>query len=340
MAKRKRLDPAAVFQPGEGPAPEVKARDGWAGVRRRAPIADVSGDAAAQSAFEEVASELRAARTEGRMVIRLPLAAVDESYLVRDRMAVQAEEMDALIASLRARGQQTPIEVVELAGGQYGLISGWRRLRALQALLDETGDAGFGFVTALIRAPEGAADAYRGMVEENEIRANLSFYERAHIAVKSAEQGVFDSPKEAVQSLFSAASSAKRSKILGFVRVAEALGDLLRWPETMAEKKGLALAAALKADPGLKQPLRRALQVAEAQDAEAERAALETALRVSQARPATPAGPEVVPGIAVQGTRGKIVLTGPSVDGDLLDDLRGWLEARLAEKAEIEEGPH
>ena len=53
----------------------------------------------------------------------------------------------------------------------YGLISGWRRLTALQALHAETGEARFATVQALVRRPETAADAYVTMVEENEIRA-------------------------------------------------------------------------------------------------------------------------------------------------------------------------
>ena len=51
MAKRKRLSPAAVA--GMPEPLETKAALGWVGHgRRRAPIADVSGDAAEQSAFE------------------------------------------------------------------------------------------------------------------------------------------------------------------------------------------------------------------------------------------------------------------------------------------------
>ena len=51
------------------------------------------------------------------------------------------------------------------------------------------------------------------MVEENEIRADLSFFERARIVRRAVEGGVFGSEKQALQSLFSAASYAKRSKI-------------------------------------------------------------------------------------------------------------------------------
>ena len=100
---------------------------------------------------------------------------------MRDRIAVAPDDLAALTESLRARGQQTPIEVVDLGGGQYGLISGWRRISALRALLDETGEAQFATVLALLRQPADASAAYVAMVEENEIRIGLSYYERARL---------------------------------------------------------------------------------------------------------------------------------------------------------------
>ena len=153
------------------------------------------------SAFDEVAAELHNARVEGRMVSKLAIGDIDATYLVRDRMTVDDEDMAALKDSLRARGQQAPIEVVDLGDRRYGLISGWRRLTALRALQAETSDATFGVVQAFIRRPDTAADAYCAMVEENEIRVDLSFYERARIAVKAVEQGVYPDVKTAVQSL-------------------------------------------------------------------------------------------------------------------------------------------
>ena len=98
MAKRKRLSPAvltdAAASVGAG-LPDT--------ARRRPPIADVSGDAARHSAFEDMAQGLTAARAEGRMIARLPLEAIDEKYLVRDRMVAGREDMAELKSSLRAR---------------------------------------------------------------------------------------------------------------------------------------------------------------------------------------------------------------------------------------------
>ena len=185
------------------------------------PIARVAAEAAEASALEDMTRAWSEAREGGRMVQALPLEAIDETWLVRDRITLDNDEMDDLIQSLRDRGQQVPIEVVALENGRFGLISGWRRLRALKALSQERdadgGSARFGQVLALLRRPAGAAEAYRAMVEENEIRAGLSYYERARIAARAAEVGAFENPRAAIAALFAAGSRAKRSKIGSFL---------------------------------------------------------------------------------------------------------------------------
>ena len=220
---------------------------------RRAPIADVAGDAASQAALAELSETLQTARTEGRMILRLPLGNVDETYLVRDRVVLDDEDMQALSDSIVKRGQQTPIEVADLGEGRWGLISGWRRLTALRQLAQagRTGPKGsvFDTVLAIVRRPEEAADAYLAMVEENEVRVGLSYYERARIVVRAVERGVFPSDRVALSELFHAASRPRRSKIGSFVRIVRALDDDLRFPALMTERAGLALASALQTDP-------------------------------------------------------------------------------------------
>lgn len=347
MAKRKRLSPAPAFEISGSDQPEggleTKAMYGRIGLRPgpppdvqpdtsargRAPIADVAGDAAAQSAFEEVAGELQSARKEGRMVLRLPLDAVEAGHLVRDRVAVDADDMATLMDSLRARGQQAPIEVVELGGGRYGLISGWRRLMALQALHEEGSQEGrFATVQALVRSPESAAEAYCAMVEENEIRADLSFYERARIAVKAVEQGVHKTTKDAVQSLFSAARPAKRSKIMAFTALVETLDDHLRFPRAIPEKLGLRLVQALREDAGFRRRLTEALRKASRRDTpEAERRVLERVLSGDKT-PAATKTENLTSGVTLTAGSGRVTLSGAAVDAELIADLRRWLRAR------------
>lgn len=274
MAKRKRLTPAQNdYLDTETPVLETKSF-GLGNTVGRAPIAQVAGDASAAAALQDLADEVRRAKDEGRMILTLQEAKIDAEYLVRDRMMADEEELQVLMESLRARGQQTPVEVVELPNGDYGLISGWRRLCALRRLASESGGARFARVQAILRRPETAADAYVAMVEENEIRVGLSYYERARVAAKAVEQGVYDTEKSALLQLFSTASRAKRSKIRSFLPIYHAADDLLHHAPAINERLGLALAKALEQD-GAADALRQALAAANAADAGAEIAVLE-----------------------------------------------------------------
>lgn len=334
MAKRKRLttpDPARMA------APETKAMDIPLGytpdhMKRRAPIADVAGQAATAAALETVAGELQAARAEGRLVQKIPLDAIDASHMIRDRITLDADEMDALEASLKARGQQTPIEVVETGPGRYGLISGWRRVTALRSL--EARAEGPGTVLALVRRPDTASDAYVAMVEENEIRVGLSYFERASIVARAVGEGVFRSEKDALQSLFAAASRAKRSKIKSFLPVVETLGSQIRHPGALTERLGLALSTRVQADPAWGKRLSDRLRKANADSAEEETALLQKALN-TPSEPEKPAGSPAAPApkapaapITIARSKGALRLSGPAVTEDLLDAVealvRDW----------------
>lgn len=331
MAKRKRLLPlgGTTDDLADLPVLETKAMfpgypQGYAGghtYSRPAPIADMAGAAAATAAMEEMAETLRRAREDGRMVLALPLDQIEADYLVRDRLTADPEDMAALVESLRARGQQTPIEVAALGPDRYGLISGWRRLRALRQLAAE--DAKFTTVLALLRRPDQSSDAYVAMVEENEIRVGLSFYERARIALKAVEAGVFPDDRSALRSLFASASRAKRSKIGSFLTLVRALDGALRFPEAIGERLGLQLAQALEADPGLASRLQLALQ-AEIPDAMAEQTLLQRALTPARPKPVSPETPP--PGFRLRMPKsGQILIEGQGVDAAFQARLAAWL---------------
>ena len=328
------------------------------------PIAQVASEAATRAALDEVTDELRNARRQGRMIESLPLEAIEDAYLVRDRLMQDDEDMEALLASLRARGQQTPIEVTALPdpgnGPAYGLISGWRRLYALNRLYKETGEARFSSVKALVIAPESAQEAYVAMVEENEIRANLSLYERARIALRAAREGIYPTPRHAVLGLFASAPRAKRSKIGRFVTLVEALDGRLAHPTAIPEKLGLDLARALSEDAGLRARLETRLLRDPPRDAAEELRLLAEFARKpaapetipgetsetepkkdtdrdidtapDRAAPPLPPG-EVLPGLRVRFDRARhprIELSGAKVDDTLFRDLWEWLVARGA----------
>jgi ParB family chromosome partitioning protein len=330
MAKRKRLTaPAPGSVSPAGTVPAMHPDNIPVGIMptpgRRAPIADVAGQASAVAALEKVAAELTSARAEGRMIQKLPLDAVACDYLSRDRVALDAGEMDTLKASLRARGQQTPIEVVETAPGRYGLISGFRRVQALRDLA-RTED-GLPEVLALVRQPSDAAQAYTSMVEENEIRVGLSYFERAHIVRSAVTAGVFPTEADALKVLFASASRAKRSKIKSFLPVIEHLGAALNHPNALTERAGLALAARIAADPQFAPRLRDRLRKAQPDLAEDETQLLLKAMsdkasgaEARQKVKAPPAPAEETP-IDVSFTPGELRLTGAGVTQALADKI-------------------
>ena len=349
MAKRRRLNPfplpaaappvAASAAPSPGKAllhPALAA----AAPPAMAPIARVAGESAAEAALQEVSAAMARARAEGRLVLALPLEAIDESHLVRDRLGLDEEELAPLIASLREHGQRMPVEVAEMPGaegreaeGRFGLISGWRRLQALRRLRDETGDPRFAQVLALVRRPADAAEAYVAMIEENEIRQGLSYYERARIAARSVDLGVFGSEKQALQRLFAAASRARRSKIGSFLTLYRHLDEGLRFATAIPERLGLALAKALETRPeaaaDLREDLRRHPAASPAE--EAARLARFAAGRTEETGdPAPDPQPaEISPGIYLQVsggfTRPVLTLSGPGVDPVFRARLEQWL---------------
>mgnify|MGYP000005817930 CR=1 FL=1 len=248
MAKRKRLSPAMLTSDAPIAAAEVKST--------RPPIADIANDAATTHALMELSDTINAARAQGRWIEQIPLDAIKADYLVRDRTVVDTDEMEALKTSLRSNGQQVAIEVVSLGQNAYGLISGWRRLTALREMSLE---GGLDTVLAIVRQPHDAAASYLAMVEENEIRSGLSFYERGRIVTKAVDEGAYESDKAALAALFHAVPRAKRSKIGSFVRIVRALDNVLAFPTSLSERSGLALAQALTDDVGLAGRLQKKL---------------------------------------------------------------------------------
>ncbi|UWR24414.1 ParB N-terminal domain-containing protein [Sulfitobacter sp. S190] len=333
MGKRKRLTPANPDYVAA--APETKSFTlGPAGSgMRRAPVAQVAGDSAAVAALEEVSETLRKAREEGRLVLSLPLEAIDTDYLVRDRLRAGDEELEALCNSIAARGQQNPIEVTALPGDRYGLISGWRRLTALKRLAADRPEAGFDVVLALLRQPGDSAESYLAMVEENEIRVGLSYYERARIAARAVDVGVFGDAGDALRSLYANASRSKRSKIRSFLTLVGALDDVLRFPESIGERLGLKLAAALEGDPKATKRLVAQLGSLDPATPEAEKSCLEnfatgkgTGPAVKRAKPPSPAKTPATAGVKLEhDAKNRVVLSGPGVTPEFVSRVREFI---------------
>lgn len=257
-----------------------------------APISQVAAEAAtlapvvdaetrAQAAKDSTDAQLlRDSQAAGLLIREIAIDEIRSDDLVRDRTALAEEEMEELRQSISTNGLRLPIEVYPLDtpsdGQRYGIISGYRRYMAVRQLFDSTRDPQFSVIRCLERAPANASDAFAAMVEENEIRAGLSPYERGRIAGLTVQMGVYASTEEAVNTLFAAASKAKRSKIRSFALIFDELGDMLVFPEKLSEKQGLRLSAALRG--GGAADLRAALAEGVLETSADEWAAVETAV--------------------------------------------------------------
>lgn len=290
MAKRRRVE-----APDEAFLAELEAeiaKDGGAATesrQRASPIAQVAAEAAATSSVEAPdrratrardeadATRYRDAEAAGRVMADVPLDAIDADAMVRDRMVLDQGEMDELRRSILDHGLRLPIEVYAREGGDYGLISGYRRLRAVRSIHGELGLKGWDTIRAVVRDPDEIGGAIVAMVEENEIRAQLSHYERGRIAVIAAQDGAFVNTEAAVAALFASASKGKRSKIRSFAMIHEELGDLLEHADRMTERDGLRLAGVLR--QGGEARLRAALEDGPAETFESEWAMIEPVLR-------------------------------------------------------------
>jgi ParB family chromosome partitioning protein len=112
----------------------------------------------------------------------VPLAHIDTGALSRDRTGLDAEPLAELERSIDFSGLRQPIEIFPRSEPRgeaiYGLLSGYRRVLAFRALHERTGQDRFAAIPAFVRERTGLAEALIAMVEENEVRAGLSPFER------------------------------------------------------------------------------------------------------------------------------------------------------------------
>lgn len=268
MAKRRQLEvptAATLAEMEEGFRSET-SRPGT-----RAPIADIVSEAAAltdplpQAQREEAAKNkadattLAQARSKGLVAIEIPITDILSEAMTRDRIKLDEAEQAELIASIAVNGLRLPIEVYVPMNTREGfaLISGFRRLAAYRQLYANTGREIFATIPAFVRDPQTIAEAFTAMIEENEIRSNLSQYERGRAVAVACHDGVFSTIDDAVAALFQTASKAKRSKIRSIAAIHDELGDMLTFGVNLSERQCLTIAGALRA--GHADELRNAL---------------------------------------------------------------------------------
>jgi len=270
----------------DDPAPVDPARPGeaHAGEARRGPMASaVRENAESLRQRAEVEQRIRAendalahefvkAQGQGLVMQRIPLDAVRASKLTRDRGDLDADDLQELCDSIAAIGLSNPIRVERSAEG-FELVQGLRRLSAFRRLDAVQPESGYDAIPAVVMEPGETLDMlYRRMVDENLIRADVSFAEMARLAQAYAadpDTGVSDADA-AVDVLFGSAGKQKRSYIRGFSKLLEMAGDLLRHPQAVPRAVGLAVRKELEADRMALSRLTAALGADPARDAAGE----------------------------------------------------------------------
>ena len=206
----------------------------------------------------------------------IPLPEIDPEALTRDRIALDPDAQLELRTSIVKSGLRMPIEVYafpEPRGAcRYGLVSGFRRLAVFRDLHDAWGLAKYATIPAFLRAPADRAEALAAMVEENAIRADVSPWERARVAVEATTQGVYGTVEEAVDHLYPAANPMKRSRIRSVARVVEVFDHILTDPERLSLRQLLRLANAIR--NGFAEPLETAVRQTRLRDPASQWAAM------------------------------------------------------------------
>jgi ParB family transcriptional regulator, chromosome partitioning protein len=225
----------------------------------------------------------------------VPLAAIDDEAVPRDRTGLDPEPLRELRDSILGSGLRMPVELFPLApphpAGRFGIISGFRRIAVFRDL-DAHGLPGYAEIPAFLRSPADLAATLAAMVEENEIRADLSPWERGRIAWLAVEHHLHPTIDAAVDALYPRAERVKKSRIRSLARLAEVLEGAFTSPEKFSLRQLMRIAAATQ--NGFLNLIQTTLEVNGGRDHEVQWNALEPILRESEAwsNPRPAADPE------------------------------------------------
>jgi ParB family chromosome partitioning protein len=280
----------------------------------------------------------------------IPLAEIDAAALTRDRAALDDEALGELRLSIAANGLRLPIELWPLTqprksdSGEhrYGLISGLRRLRAFEALHALTGNERYAAIPAFLRAPADYTAALAAMVEENEVRAQLSPWERGRVAMLAHYHEVYPTIEEAVEKLYPSANRQKRARLHNIARLVHELDGFLTAPERLSERQCLRIEAALRA--GFDTVIKVALTESRSEAPEAQWRLLLPILAEAESVPPETAAPKRPgrPRRVLQPKRGLtfrremtrdgwcLHLTGPLATSDFVDEIFDEIERLFA----------
>lgn len=274
-------------------------------------------------------------------------AEIDAHALPRDRTGLDPEALTELETSILLTGLRQPIEVfaIDLPGDappeapRYGLVSGLRRLTAFARIHRDSPEAR---IPAFLRTPADIPDAMARMVAENEIRAEISPWEKGRIAVEAVDLGLFDTLDAAVARLYAGLDRHRRTRIRAIAEVVTEIGDRrLTNPETLSQNQLARLAAALRQgygdliDHALRHSTERSpdgqwrLILSILEEAEAE--ARTPTLTYRPGRPRRIAHPRI--GLWIRRERTpegwSLHFTGPEATGPLMEDIMDHVEQQF-----------
>ena len=182
-------------------------------------------------------------------ITQIPTAEILDQALLRDRAHLDTDALEDLAASIHRDGLRQPIEVWTLSQPtethRYGLISGLRRLTATR-LLNTRNPNTHTTIPAFLRTPASIPDAMAQMIAENEIRENLTPWERGLTLATAVAQDLFPTIDAAIAALHPTASKQKRTRLRTLALVAEELEDAFTTPELLSQSQIERLAACLR----------------------------------------------------------------------------------------------
>jgi ParB family transcriptional regulator, chromosome partitioning protein len=177
-------------------------------------------------------------------IANIPIDQIDADSLIRDRSLDDPAALDDLTRSIREIGLRQPVEVFGIETDDnhprpYGLISGYRRLHACRAL-------GHTDIPALLCNPADLPAAMAAMVAENEVRAQITPWEKGKLIRKLVQEGVFADGEAAIAALHPAASRQHRARIRNAYAVVDAFSHSFTTPERLTTARIDRLAMALR----------------------------------------------------------------------------------------------
>ncbi|OYU41354.1 MAG: hypothetical protein CFE33_04720 [Pseudorhodobacter sp. PARRP1] len=188
------------------------------------------------------------------MIIHIPTAEILDNALLRDRDQLDDTALEDLAASIHRDGLRQPIEVWALSQPtethRYGLISGLRRLTATRLLHSRnraSSEQGtHTTIAAFLRTPASIPDAMAQMIAENEIRENLTPWERGLTLARAVSCDLFPTIDAAIAALHPTATKQKRTRLRTLALVAEEFEDCIATPELLSQNQIERLAACLR----------------------------------------------------------------------------------------------